>query len=75
MSDEIRSVAKLCLTLWDPMDCSRPVSFGDFLLLHFLLDFTQTHVHSVGDDVIQLSDPLSLPSPPALNISQHQGLF
>ena len=41
---------------------------------HKLLEFTQTHVHRVGD-AIQPSHPLSSPSPPALNLSQHQGLF
>ena len=41
---------------------------------HQLLEFTQTHVHRVGD-VIQPSHPLSSPSPPALNLSQHHGLF
>ena len=41
---------------------------------HQLLEFTQTHVHWVGD-AIQPSYPLSSPSPPALNLSQHQGLF
>ena len=41
---------------------------------HQLLEFTQTQVHRVGD-AIQPSDPLSSPSPPALNLSQHQGLF
>ena len=41
---------------------------------HQLLEFTQTHVHRVGD-AIQPSHPLSSPSPPAPNPSQHQGLF
>ena len=41
---------------------------------HQLPEFTQTHVHRVGD-AIQPSHPLSAPSPPALNLSQHQGLF
>ena len=41
---------------------------------HQLLEFTQTHVHRVGD-AIQPSHPLSSPSPPALNPSQHQDLF
>ena len=41
---------------------------------HQLPESTQTHVHWVGDD-IQPSHPLSSPSPPALNLSQHQGLF
>ena len=52
------------------MDCSMPG-----LPIHQqLLEFTQTHVHWVGD-AIQPSHPLSFPSPPALNLSQHQGLF
>ena len=41
---------------------------------HQLLEFTQTHVHRVGD-AIRPSYPLLSPSPPALNFSQHQGLF
>ena len=60
-----------CVLLFcDPMDCSTqglPVH-------HQLPEFTQTHVHWVGD-AIQPSHPLSSPSPPALNLSQHQGLF
>ena len=44
------------------------------LVLHYLLEFAQTHVHSVND-AIQPSYPLSPASPPALNFSQHQGLF
>ena len=64
------SVAKLCLTLWDLMDCSTP----GFPVHHHLLELAQTHVHQVGD-VIQTSHPLSPPSPPALNLPQHQGLF
>ena len=63
------SLAKLCLTLWDPMDCSIP----GFPVLHCLLELAQTHVHRVGD-AIQPSHPLSSPPPPALNPSQHQGL-
>ena len=59
-----------CPTLCDPMNCSTP-SLPDH---HQLLDFTQTRVHWVGD-AIQPSHPLSSPSPPALNLSQHQGLF
>ena len=42
-----------------------------FLVLHYLLVFAQTHIHQVSD-AIQLSHPLSNPSPPAFNISQHQ---
>ena len=64
------SVTQSCLTLYDPMDCSTPG-----LPVHDQLpEFTQTHVHRVGD-TIQPSHPLSSPSPPALNLSQHQGLF
>ena len=44
------------------------------LVDHQLLEPTQTHVHHVGD-AIQPSHPLSYPSPPAFNLSQHQGLF
>ena len=53
------SVAQLCLTLCDPMDCSMP----GFPVLHYLPELTQTHVHRVGD-AIQPSHPLSSPSPP-----------
>ena len=63
-------LAKSCPTLWDPMDCSFP---GTFVLDH-LPEFTQTQVHWVGD-AIQPSHSLSSPSPLALNLSQHQGLF
>ena len=63
-------VAQLCLTLCDPVDCSMP----GFPVLHYLLVFAQTHVHWVGD-AIQPSHPLLSPLPPALNLSQHQGLF
>ena len=52
------------------MDCSMP----GFPVHHQLLELAQTHVHWVGD-AIQLSHPLSSPSPPAFNLSQHQGLF
>ena len=64
------SVTVLCLTLCDPMDCSAP----GFPVLHYLPEIAQTHIHWVGD-VIQPSHPLSSPSPPALNLSQHQGHF
>ena len=69
-SDQIRSVAQSCPTLFDPMNCSMP----GLLVHHKLLEFTQTHVHQVSD-VIQPSHPLSSPSPPAPNPSQHQSLF
>ena len=64
------SEAQSYLTLSDPMDCSTP----GFPVHHQLLELTQTHVHRVGD-AIQPSHPLSSPSPPTLNLSQHQGLF
>ena len=64
------SVAQLCPTLCDPMDCSTP----GFPVLHYLPRFAHTHVHWVGG-TIQPSHPLSLPSRLALNLSQHQGLF
>ena len=65
-----RSVAKLCPTLCDPMDCSTP----GFPVPHCLPESAQTHVHWAGD-AIQPSHPLSPSSPPAFNLSQHQGLF
>ena len=64
------SVTQPCLTLCDPMDCSTL----RFPIHHQLPEFTQTHVHCVGD-AIQPSHPLSSPSPPAFNLFQHQGLF
>ena len=63
------SVAKFNVTLWDPMDYST-TGFP----VHHLPDFAQIHVHRVGD-VIQPSHPLSSPSPPAFNLSQHEDLF
>ena len=69
-SVQFRSVTQLCLTLCDPMNCSMP----GLLVHHQFLEFTQTHVHRVGD-AIQPSHPLSSPSPPAPNPSQQQGLF
>ena len=56
--------------LWDPMNCSSP----GLPVHHQLLEFTYTHVHWVSD-AIQPSHPLLSPSPPALNLAQHQGLF
>ena len=61
-------VTQLGLTLCTPMDCS---TLG-FPVHHQLLELAQTHAHRVGD-AIQPSHPL--PSPPAFNLSQHQGLF
>jgi len=67
---QFSSDAQSCLTLCDPMNCSTP----RLSVHHQLPESTQTHVHRV-DDAIQPSHPLSSPSPPALNLSQHQGLF
>ena len=67
--DQISSVTQSYLTLCNPMDCSMP----GLPVHHQLLEFTQTHVHSIGD-AIQPSHPLSSPSPPAFNLSQHQHL-
>ena len=66
----VSSVAQLCLTLCNPMNRSMP----GLPVHHQLPEFTQTHVHWVGD-AIQPSHPLSSSSPPAFNLSQHQGLF
>ena len=63
-------VTQSCLTLCDPMECSSP----GLPVHHQLTEFTQTHVHWARD-VIQPSHPLLSPSPPAFNLSQHQGLF
>ena len=63
-------VAQSCLTLCDPMNHSTP----GLIVHHQFPEFTQTHVHWVGD-AIQPSHPLSSPSPPAPNPSQHQDLF
>ena len=70
LSDQIRAVAQSCLTLCDPMNLSTP----GLPVHHQLPEFTQTHVHRVSD-AIQPSYPLSSPSPPAPNPSQHQSLF
>ena len=67
---QFSSVAQSCPTLCNPMDCSTP----GFPVHHQLLELAQTHVHRVGD-AIQPSHPLSSPSPPTFNLSQHQGLF
>ena len=66
---QVSSVAQSCLTL-DAMDCI----MSNFPVLHQLPELTQTHVHQVGD-AIQPSHPLLSASPPAFNLSQHQGLF
>ena len=64
------SVESNSLHLWDTMDCSMP----GFAVLSHLLELPQIHVHQVSD-AIQPSHPLSSHSPPAFNLSQHQGLF
>ena len=67
---QFSSVARLCLALGDPMDCSTP----GLPIHHQLPELTQTHVHLVSD-AIQPSHPLSSPSPSAFSLSQPQGLF
>ena len=64
------SVTQSCLILCDPIDWSAP----GFPVLHYLLEFVQTHVHCVGD-AIQPSFPPSALSPHALSLSQHHGLL
>ena len=70
LSVQLSSVAQSCLTLRHPMNCSTP----GLQVHHQLPEFTQTHVHQVGN-AIQPSHPLSSPYPPALSLSQYQGLF
>ena len=70
LSIQFSAVTQSCLTLRNLMDYSMP----GLPVHHQLLEFTQTHVHWVSD-AIQPSHPLSSPSPPAFNLSQHQGLF
>ena len=67
---QFSSVTQSHLTLCDPMDRSTP----GFPVHHQLLELAQTHFHGVND-AIQPSHPLSSPSPPAFNLSQHQSLF
>ena len=69
-SDQIRPVAQSCPTLCNPMNRSTP----GLSVHHQLPEFTQTYIHRVSD-AIQPSHPLSSPSPPAPNPSQHQSLF
>ena len=66
----ISSVSQSCLTLCDPTDYSTP----GFPAHHKLPELAQTHVHWVGN-AIEPVPPLLSPSPPSLNLSQHQGLF
>ena len=69
-SVQFSSVTQSCPTLCDPVNRSTP----GLLVHHHLLEFTQTYIHRVRD-AIQPSHPLSSPSPPAPNPSQHQSLF
>ena len=69
-SVQFSSVAQSCPTLCDPMNHSTP----GLPVHHRHPEFIQTHVHQVGD-AIQPSHPLSSPSPPVPNPSQHQSLF
>ena len=64
------SIAQSCAMLCEPIDCSTP----GFPVHHQILELAQIHVHRL-DDAIQPSRPLSSTSPPAFNLSQHQGLF
>ena len=66
---QFSEVVQSCPTLCDPINRSTP----GLPVHHQLPEFTQTHVHRVGD-AIQPSHPLSSPSP-TFNLSQHQGLF
>ena len=70
ISQSVSSVAQSCPTLFDPMNCSTP----GLPVHHQLPEFTQTHVHQVGD-AMQPSHPLLSPFPPAPNTPQHQSLF
>ena len=69
-SVQFSSVIQLCPSLCNPINCSTP----GLPVHHQLPESTQTHVHCIGD-AIQPSHPLLSPSPPAFNLSQHQGLF
>ena len=67
---QFSSVTQSCPTLCDPIDCSTP----GLPVHHQYSELAQTHIHQVGD-AIQLSHPLSSPSPAAFSLFQHQGLF
>ena len=67
---QFNSATRSCPTLCNPMDCSMP----GLPVHHLLPELAQTHVHQVSD-AIQPYDPLLSPSPPAFNLSQHQGSF
>ena len=67
---QFSSIAQLCPTLCNPMDCSTP----GLPVHHQLPELAQTHLHRVAD-AIQPSQPLPSPSPPACSLSQQQRLF
>ena len=69
-SVQLSSVTQSCPTLFDPMDSSTP----GFPVHHQFLELAQTHIYQVSD-AIQPSHSLLSPSPPAFNLSQHQGFF
>ena len=69
-ASSVQSLSHVQSQLCDPMDCSTP----GLPFHHQLPEFTQTHVHWVGD-AIQRSHSLLSSSPPAFNLSHHQGLF
>ena len=70
LHQSVSSVAQSCPTLCDPMNCSMP----GFPVLYYFLEYARIHVHWVSD-AVQPSHPLLPPSPPVLNLSQHQSLF
>ena len=70
LTNQFSSVTQSCMTLWDFMDCTTP----GLPVHHQLQELAQTYVHRIGD-VVQPSHPLSSPSPPVFNLSQHQCLF
>ena len=70
LCQSVSSVAQLCPTLCNPVDCSTP----GFPVHHQLPKLAQTRVCQVSD-VIQPSHPLSTPSPPTFSLSQHHGHF
>ena len=70
VSVQFSSIVQSCLILCNPIDYSTP----DFPVYHQLPELAQTQVYQVSD-AIQPSHPLSSPSPPAFNLSQHYGLF
>ena len=75
IEDTEESIGTIPVTVKRPGCCSvANCSTPCFPILQYLLGFAQTHVHWTGD-AIQPSHPLSPPSPPAVNLSQHQGLF